>query len=203
MTAEDVDQVIIRRLRANTPYPSPRHLRADAYENTLSDYRRALARFDHDVLERAWRKAIEASQVWCWPKIGDILQAAEQAQRELHPPGRGEDWVGKAQALVDSYWRKFSKSAAAVRAREGGFEAKLKTYVTAVAWVQGQLIVRPESGVGYDHQVIFGKGPRDEAAEEEFFRKAREQAATGHIRVPVSASKVETWKAAAESSRGR
>lgn len=201
MAAEDVDQVIIKRLRANTPFPAPRHLRADedALESALSDYRMALARFDEQVLERAWRRAVETNPVWCWPKISDILQAAEQAQRELGP--KADAWVEKAEALVDAYWKKFSKSTAAVRAREGGYERELKQFVSAAAWVQGQYICGRQ-GIGYDHRAIFGTDTRDREVEQEWFAKAREQAAKGTIRVHVPTSLVERLSGMGQRSGG-
>jgi hypothetical protein len=93
MTEEDVTRAIIRPMRRL--YPPPRHLRGDEddLDSALREYRRALARFDQDVLEKAWERVVAGHEIWCWPKVGVFVKAAVQAHRELHPPGAVEPWV--------------------------------------------------------------------------------------------------------------
>src|SRR5207253_2764014 len=91
MTAEDVDTAIIRPMKRM--FPAPRHLRADedAYDATLSAYRKSLARFDQAVLEQAWQRVVERNTLWCWPKLSDLIEAAQEAQRTI----TCEPWVEK------------------------------------------------------------------------------------------------------------
>jgi hypothetical protein len=49
-------------------------------------------------------------------------------------------------------------------------------------------------GIGYDHAVLFPGGKRDKEAEQEWFAKARQQAATGHIKVTVPRELMDRWK---------
>src|SRR4051812_12111234 len=106
MAEEDVDRAILKPMRAM--FPAPRHLRADedALDAALREYRRALSRFDEQVLERAWQQVVARQAYWCWPKVSDLVQAAEQAQRELRP--QTDAWVERAQGLADAYWKRFS-----------------------------------------------------------------------------------------------
>lgn len=195
MTAEDVETSIIRRLRLSQP---PNYLKGntEAIDQELDLFRRALACFSRDVLEQAWLEAASRNEYRCWPTCAAILTAAERLQPKQKPD---DAWVEMAQALADAYTRRFMKtSAVAVKAREGWYERELKRYVEAAAWVQGQLIVRPGVGVGFDHAVLFGTGPRDRGAEAEWFAKQREQATTGTIKVAVPKCHVEAWRASAQ-----
>jgi hypothetical protein len=181
MSEDDAERAIIRPMCAM--YPPPRHLRA---------YRRALARFDRPVLEQAWQKVVERNPLWCWPKLAEIVQAAEQCHRQARPSA--DDWVEKADEMADAYTRKFLKASAhAARAREGGYEVALRRYVRAAAYVQAQYLLGRES-VGYESAVLFGGGRvRDRGQEEEFFRRAKEQAEKGHLRVHVPPGLAERW----------
>ena len=155
MTEEDVTRAILRPMRKL--YPPPRHLRADEddLDSALREYRRALGRFDQDVLEKAWERVVAGHEIWCWTKVGVFVKAAAQVHREMHPPGAVEPWVEEATALTDAYVKRFMKtSQTAVRAREGGYEPELKEYVREAAWVQGQMIVRRGSGEDGREQII-------------------------------------------------
>ena len=83
-----------------------------------------------------------------------------------------------------------------------------KAYVEAAAWVQGQMIAGCQH-LGYSAHALFDytRVSRDELHErrEEFFERAREQAAKGHVRVSVPPHMVERWKqsCAKEEGRGR
>jgi hypothetical protein len=169
----EIDRAVLRPMRAL--YSPPRHLRADedALDAALATYRRALGRFDPDVLARAWQQVVEQNELWCWPKLSDLVKAADQAQRELHPQACGQAWVEQATRRTEEYTRRFLKTSAhAARASQGGYEPELKRYVREAAWVQAQLIAG-QRDVGYDHAVLFGQGPRDRDAEEAFFAAAR------------------------------
>jgi hypothetical protein len=117
--------------------------------------------------------------------------------------GQQDAWVQQAEDLAYSYTKRFLKTSAhAARAREGGYEDKLKQYVRAVAHVQSQYVAGRGS-VGYDHRTIFGTGPRDREAEREWFDKQREQAGSGTIRVRVPHRLIEEWRAGPSECRGR
>lgn len=192
-----MDAAILKPMRQL--YPAPRHLRGDedAFEAALTAYRQALSRFDSAVLRRTWQRVVETNELWCWPKIGELVRAAEQFDRQSHPLAQADDWVERAQTRADGYVRKFLKSNRhATRAREGGYEGSLRQYVAAAAWVQAQMIEGRE-GVGYDHAVLF-PGPRDEAAEGRWFAEARERASAGEIDVVVPRSLVARWRQEAE-----
>src|SRR5262245_4842218 len=127
-------------------FPTPTHLRGnnDAIRQALNVYRRALGRFDPDVLAEAWQRVAERNTFWTWPKVADVVQACEEVRRRKPE----EPWVEKATALSDAYVKRFMQtSQAAVRAREGGYERQLKEYVREAAWVQSQYVVG-RSGVG-------------------------------------------------------
>jgi hypothetical protein len=143
MTAEDVDLAIIKPMCRL--YKPTGHLQATegAPEEALKEYRRALAVFDQDVLERAWQNIVRQHRFWCWPSVAEIVQAADQAHRELHPPGRIDEMAEEAEAMSWGYTKRFMKtSTVAARAREGGYEAQLKRYVRAVSRVQAQIVKR-------------------------------------------------------------
>src|ERR1700676_3494247 len=161
MTAEDVNQAIIKPMVATLP--PPRHARGDpaAIETLLNVYRRALDRFDRAVLDQAWQKAAAEQDYWLWPMPQALIQAAEHFHKLAHPfdPREADAWVERAQGLTDAYVKRFIKtSQAAIRAREGGYEAALKEYVRAAAWVQAQSIEGRE-GLGYSAHVLFGRQP--------------------------------------------
>lgn len=199
--SEDVEEAVIKPMQAL--YPPPHHLRRnpEALQLALNTYRRALRRFDRPVLTQAWQRVAEQNEYWTWPKLSDLVRACERCEREAHPPGiqsEGESWVEKATALADAYTRRFmEKSQTAQRARDEGWDGALKTYVREAAWVQAQYLVGSPH-IGYSAADLFGY-PGVSAAEcreqaDDFFEKAREQAARGHIRVQVPASMVEYWK---------
>lgn len=195
MSTEDADRIVRRMARQYRPF---KHLHdEDLQEEALKSYRQALAPFDEAVLERAWQMVVQRHRFPCWPYVPEFLDAARQAHRELRPAG--DDVDARSHQMADDYWRKFAKSAAAVRAREGNYERELKAYVLAVARVQGQYILGRD-GIGYDNAVLF-PGPRDRDAEEEFFRKAREQAATGGIKILIPPAMVKRWQAESRSAR--
>jgi hypothetical protein len=198
MSEEDVNDAIIKPMCRL--YPPPRHLRGDEdiLDAALGTYRRALARFDQKVLEAAWDRVVAQNAIWCWPKVADIVQAAE-AVKGASRPELSEDWVERATRMADSYTRRYMQTTqAAVRARESGFEAALKRYIWEASWVQSQMICG-RGGVGYDHAVLFPARERDKEAEAEFFAKAREIAKSGHIRVSVPRGLIEQWTEKAES----
>lgn len=185
-------------------FPAPTHIRgnAAAREELLGIYRRALARFDRSELEQGWQKAAAENEMWLWPRVSAIVSACEsfQPRKKAEPTGA---WVERAQAMVDGYWKKFSKSAAAGRAREQGYEPELKRYVLACAWVQSQYICGRQ-GVGYDHAVLFPGREREKQAEAEWFTAQREQAAKGTIQVRVPPDLVKLWRGRVEGqARGR
>ena len=90
-----------------------------------------------------------------------------------------------------------------MRAREQGYEPELRRYVLAASHVQSQLIEGRKEGVGYESAVLFPGRERDKEAENEFFARAREQAARGCIQVRVPMALVERWKEGAGKGRGR
>lgn len=181
--------------------PAPHHVRNKpaAIETLLNVYRHALAGFERETLEKAWLKVAAEQDYWTWPMPETLVKAAKHFHDLAHPfdPRQADAWVEKAQALSDAYVKRYMQTTqTAVRAREGGYEAALKEYVEAVSWVQAQVICG-RKGVGYSACVL--SGPRADGEEKaEFFRKAREQAASGHIRVHVPPGKLEEWREAAQ-----
>jgi hypothetical protein len=206
MGIPDVEKAVIEPMRA--AFPAPTHVRGDpaATEALLDVYRRALARFDRAVLEQAWQKVAAEQDFWLWPMPEILVKAAEHFHAIARRANPHDDLVEKAYGMADEYWKRFSKSITAVRARENGYEQELKRYVLEVANVQSQVILRgPQSGVGYTGHVLFcHHGQRDREAEQEFFTKCREQAAKGSIRVHVPKEAIERWRNIAErQGRGR
>ena len=205
MPRSDVEVAIIQPMVATLP--APLHIRGDpaAIEALLNVYRRALDRFDRAVLDKAWQKAAEEQDFWMWPMPEALVKAAEHFHNLAHPfdPRESDAWVERANDAAHAYTKRFMQTTtAAVRSREGGYEAELKGYVREAAWVQAQLIEGRE-GVGYSSHVLFGPQPdRKEMAE--FFEKARAQANTGHIRLYVPAAKIGVWQAGVQADgRGR
>lgn len=203
-TSGAVEEAIIRPLL--DAFPPPTHVRGShaAMETLLNVYRRALERFERPVLEQAWQKVAQEQDFWVWPLPETLVKAAEHFHNLAHPfdPKQADALVEKVTALTDAYVKRFLKtSQTAVRAREGGYEAKLSEYVTAAAWVQAQLIAG-RKGVGYSAYVLFGRPP-DSQEVAEFFQKAKVQADSGTIRVHVPVNKVAGWKAEACGEKGR
>jgi hypothetical protein len=89
-------------------------------------------------------------------------------------------------------------SAVATRAREFGYESELRQYVTEAGWVQAQYLLGRKD-IAYRSTILFGH----EKPDDEFFRRAMEQAQTGSIRVRVPLAFVERWREGAETGRGR
>lgn len=208
---EDVEEAIIQPMQAL--YPPPVHLRNGdgAMEMALDTSRKGLARFQRPVLEAAWQKVAEANAYWTWPKLADLVNACEQFAQAARMPKRDgpshDERIEKASSLAYAYTKRFMQtSQLACRAREEGWEAPLKQYVDAAAWVQGQMIAGCQH-LGYSAHALFDytRVSRDELDErrEEFFEKAREQAAKGHIRVSVPPHMVERWKRAPEREEAR
>jgi hypothetical protein len=204
MSAEDVDELVIDPMV--TRLPPPRHVRDNdaAVEELLDSYRHALCRFNRPTLEEGWRIASARLTVWTWPTPGEVAEACKEALREAAREGDADAWVQHATDLSDQDVRRFmTTSAHAARAREGGYEDKLKQYVRECAWVQAQYICGQE-GVGYDHRTIFGTGPRDREAEQEWFTRQSEQAEKGSIQVRVPPRHTEGWRARPQpEGRGR
>lgn len=200
MTTEDVQEAIIKPMLM--AFPPPTHLRGNRYAiaETLNTYRRALSRFERPVLELAWQKAAAEAEYRIWPSCPAIVKAAEHFNARLHPPPKNPDaWVDKAQVMASDHAKKFMKtSQAAVRARAGGYQAELKQYVEAVAWVQSQLLLG-RRGLAYTSTVLFqnGEGPEER---ESWFDKIHEQVASGTIRVHVPSALVRRWKEQAKKT---
>lgn len=197
MTAEDAEECVIRPMRVS--FPAPTHVRGNsaATEMLLAVYRKALARFDRAALEQGWQKAAAENDLWCWPKVAELVRAC--ASFGPCRPAVADDRVEQAEAMVDAYWKQFAKSTTALRANEGGWQQELRAYVCAAARVQAQLVLGRQS-VGYSSAILFPWHPRDPQVEEEFFTDARRQAATGKIAVRVPHRLVESWKAQVASS---
>ena len=193
--------------RMNGRYSPTKRLQADedALNAAVDDYRRVLGKIDKLTMEAAWRLIVERHDSWCWPHVCDVIQACEDARRAAHPAGEVDSQVQEIEDLSYGYTKRFMKnSTVAARARENGYERELKEYVREASWVQAQLIVRPDAGVGYSSAVLFPDKERDRHAEEEFFEKARAQARTGHIRVHVPPAMIRRWQEeAVERGRGR
>jgi hypothetical protein len=192
-------------------FPAPTHVRGDpaATEALLDVYRRALSRFDRPVLEQAWQKVAAEQDYWVWPMPETLVKAAERFQSIARRANStdNDSMVEKAYALADEYTKRFMKTTqTAVRAREGCYEPELKRYVSEVANIQAQLILRgPQSGVGYTGYILFAHhGQRDRPREQEWFAAQREQAAKGSIRVTVPKEAVARWaERAKHEGRGR
>jgi hypothetical protein len=193
------------RLMQNA-YDPPKAIRGrpEAIRERLRIYRDALAPFDAHVLDRAWLEAAGRHHFEQWPDCAEILKAAERLHAVACPKTAAKSWdEEKAGALRDAYVQKFMRhSQYAERARSGGYEREMARYVEAAAHVQSQMICG-RHGEGYEHGVLFPGRERDKAAENEFFARAREQAATGAIRVRIPLALIERWKEGAEKGRSR
>jgi hypothetical protein len=198
MTTEDAIALLKRMQLA---YDPPRALRGypDAIKERLRIYRHALERFDSDILDRAWLKAAASHHFEQWPDCPEIVKAAEGFHALAHPKAKVDDgWVERVTVREDEYTKRFmATTQAAVRAREGGYEAELKRYVLAAAHVQAQFL-EGRQRPGYDFYALFGKGDRDKKAEDEWFARQKEQADSGSIRVRVPLALVERWRNEAE-----
>lgn len=109
-------------------FPPPVSLRGNetAQQAALDVYRKALQRFPREVLAEAYQMAAERQTYHCWPKCAVILAVAKALMPEQEPV----EWVEKAVELAHTYTERFMKtSAAAEKAREGGYEPRLKRYV--------------------------------------------------------------------------
>lgn len=190
----DVDEAVLGPMVA--AFAPPRHLRGDpaAVEAALALYRQALGRFPRPVLERAWRAAAENHPTWAWPTPADVLRQAERLAARVRRDGPA--WVEEAVRLADAYTRRFLQAnRAAARARDGGYEGRLRAYVWEAAYVQAQRLAGRADGLNYD-AVLFAHLDDDDrrAAMDEFFARAEAQAARGFVRVAVPAAAVRRWE---------
>lgn len=189
-------------------FPPPVSLRgSEAMQEAVLDvYRKALQRFPREVLAEAYQMAAERQQYHCWPKCAVILAAAEALMPEQEPV----EWVEKVVEMAHQYTERFMKtSAVAAKAREGGYEARLKRYVMESAYVQAQVIVGRTDGLNYDG-VLVAHLPRGEQAEglDDALSRAAAQAEKGHIQVRVPTEAVRHWmeqaqQQAEQENRGR
>jgi hypothetical protein len=204
MTTEDAD-ALLKRMQFTYRTPADIRGNPEAVEERLRIYRNSLQRFDADILDRAWLKAASRHRYPQWPDCPDVVEAAEHFHALAHPKANVDDgWQERVTSREDEYTKRFMQTTqAAVRAREQGYERELKRYVLAAAHVQSQLIEGRKEGVGYESAVLFPGRERDKEAENEFFARAREQAARGCIQVRVPAELVREWKAGASAGRGR
>jgi hypothetical protein len=199
----DVEECVILPMRA--AFPPPTHLRGSdhAQEASLNVYRRALAKFPRDVLERAWQEAAERQDYFMWPRCATILEACERIEKEAGVPVERVEWVEEATRLMDEYGTRYMKtSKEAARARAGGYEGHLRAYVTECAWVQGQLIAGRTDGLGYS-SVLFAHAEDLDATRDEFFEAAAAQARKGVIKVTVPRGLIARWQTEAATARGR
>jgi hypothetical protein len=197
---QDVEDAVIKPMRAM--YPAPLHLRHDAEAErlTLDTYRRGLARFERPVLERAWQRVAERNDYWTWPKLSELARACGECQKKAEatePPA--EPWAEKAASLVYAYRKRFMEtSQTATRAKTEGWAEQLRQYVDEAAWVQAQYLCGRKD-VGYSSTVLVGRGEPSA----EFFERARDQAVRGFIRVSVPPSMAEDWRRECVAERGR
>ena len=149
MSEEDVTRAIIRPMRRL--YPPPRHLRADEddLDAALPEYRRALGRFDGDVLERAGGVSSPGTRYGAGPRSGYSSRRPPRPTGKYTRRGPSSRGVEEATALTDAYVKRFMKtSQTAIRAGEGGYEPELKEDVREAAWVQAQMIARRSGDSG-------------------------------------------------------
>ena len=206
-TSQDVEEAVIRPMRAL--FPPPVHLRGDAEAQRLAldTYRRGLTRFERPELERGWQNVAEGNGYWCWPTLAELARACGQCRKEAQAAEPvAEPWAEKAAGMAYAYRKRFMEtSQTAARAKAEGWAEPLKAYVDEAAWVQAQYLCGRKD-VGYNSTVLFGRGAtasdcRERAAE--FFERARDQAERGFIRVNVPPSMAEGWKRECGDSAGR
>jgi hypothetical protein len=181
-------------------FPAPNHLRASdqARKEALRVYEAALIGFDDEVLRTAWEKVAGNRDLWCWPASGEIANACREAQKARPRNGGQSELIDKANELATQYVKGFMKrSRVAARAKNGGWDGELKSYLFEVAWVQAQFLAGVKD-VGYSARALKGASPgdskdvRQQAAE--FLKNAREQAAKGTIRVQLPNVLVRDWE---------
>lgn len=202
MTAQDVEQVVILPMIA--ALPSPTHVRhnLEATETLLNVYRRALACYDAPVLRLAWQKAAAENDMWLWPKVTDLVAAAEHFHKLTHPTVKPDDgWAEKARQMADAYWQRYSKCTAAVRARESGYEPRLREFVLTAASVQAQVIMG-RGGYAYEGTVLFQLGETREERDA-WFREAEAQGRSGEIRVLLPKGLTAKWRQEVQRGLGR
>jgi hypothetical protein len=200
MTSHDVELAVIKPMVATLP--APLHVRGKpaATEMLLNVYRHALAGFERETLEKAWQKVAQEQGFWTWPLPETLVKAAEHFHILANPFDQRESdlWVERTQRFTDMAVKRFMRTSIhAARARDGGYEASLKEYVTEMAWTQAQIIEGRE-GIGYSANVLFGRQP-DHEEMAEFFERARAQAKTGHIRLTVPMVKIAEWRGAVQA----
>lgn len=190
---QDVEAAVIRPMRRR--FRRPKEIPADKEEEALDYYRRGLQRFPRPILDQAWQAVVERWEFPFWPDLKLILEAAEA----LHKPEPQKDWLPEAERLRDEYVRKFMKTSThAARAREAGYEPKLRQYVEAACWPQAQWLAG-RKGTEYA-LLLFNWLPEAEreAEKERFYEHAAEQVRAGRIKVTIPLKLVGMWQREAE-----
>src|SRR4051794_40727424 len=113
MSRQDIEETITRPMqRAFLP---PRHLRhhnpddADAKEEALEQYYQALAPYDRETLEKAWRKVRAEHDFSIWPTPARLVQAAELFLPRPRPPSEVEQRRRRAWERAEEYAVRFMK----------------------------------------------------------------------------------------------
>ena len=187
-------------------FPAPTHIRNDmkALGAALQLYERALMRFDPEVLKAAWPIAAAADELWCWPKLIDLVKVCQDEEKNFRrrTATREIDLQDQASSLATKYANSYMKrSQVAALARKEGWDQELKSYVFEVACVQAQFMVGIQN-VGYPSLVLKGysatngQSPQEQGID--FLKKAKVQAEKGSILVRVPQAYVERCKSMAK-----
>jgi hypothetical protein len=105
-------------------------------------YKRSLAPFDSDTVQRAWQKIVAEHTFWgTWLNPGMIAEACRQCQPRPIPPPTDGQRKAKPFDLADDYATGYMKTSHLAKLAEGeGWSGRLLECVTDAGWVQAQLL---------------------------------------------------------------
>jgi hypothetical protein len=201
MNRKDIEEVVLRPMQRT--FLPPRHLRyhnpddPDAKEEALEQYYQALAAYDRETLEKAWRKVRAEHDFSIWPTPAKLVQAAELFLPRPRPPSEAEQRRQRAWESAEEYANRFMKRRQLAKlARRDGWAGRLRVYVQGAAWVQAQLIEGLEKeGIGLPTELTHAGAFRSSGEALSHFQKAfRRQVEEGEIDVSVPKGLVEHWK---------
>ena len=121
-----VQEVIIRPM--TELYLPPLHLRgnAEARARALDAYDKALAGFDRDTLQQAWKTVVAQQTYWVWPNPGVIAEACRHCQPRPKPTNEEEKRREQALDMAEAYTARYMKTSRLAKlARQEGWDGPL------------------------------------------------------------------------------
>lgn len=195
------NQVEFDRVSRCVIEPIKRHWNAEFDPDTISDFVDDLARYPEPVLKKAIEHARQTNKRR--PTLAHIVEACEKVKS---PPERGSNpsvkqpWderdEKRNQLVIDYVSNYIAVSQLWFEAKREGWDADLMRYITAVAWVQAQMIIPGGRGIGWSGNIIFSHTPKDQEIRQ-FMDDQKRQAETGVVSVAIPTGKITEWKEAA------